>query len=170
MLSCWNEVVPHRPSFANLQTKLDHILSAEGNNPYMDFSINPNSLCYQVADEMDMPNNLLHVTQSAAANRRSVISSKLGSDLSVNTVHSSSKSIVQDSPASSMGGSDIMKGCASPTKPHATNPLGFLEDEGSSRRPRSMMLLGRRSPTHNMDEDRLLIIISLAVEYRWCSS
>ena len=145
MLSCWNENVPQRPSFAKLQTTLDKMLEIEVNNPYIDFSINPNSLCYQVADENEPANGLLQITQPGANKRNS----RLGSGLSMNISRSSSKSLLPESPTSSLGG------CTSPTleKPHG---IAFEEEEsGAGRRPRSMMLLRGRSPSQRKpDEDR----------------
>ena len=154
MLSCWNEAVPQRPSFTNLQTKLDRLLSTEGSNPYIDFSINPNNLCYQVADENDTANTHLNVAQPGA-NRRSILSGKLGSDLSVNASHSSCKSLLQDSPTSSVSADMMKAGRASPTleKPHASLLGGGITE--SSRRPRSMMVLRGQSPSQKLDEDRL---------------
>lgn len=152
MLSCWNESVPNRPSFANLQTELDRLLSAEGSSQYIDFSINPNDLCYQVDDENDTLNNHLRVALPGA-NRRS---SRLERELSPNISRSSSKSFLQDSPTSSIGADMMKSGSASPTleKPQAMNPLSFLSEKDSGRRPRSMMLLRNQSPSQKLDEDR----------------
>ena len=149
MLSCWNETVPQRPTFSELQTKFDRMLSAEGNNPYIDFSINPNSLCYQVADvdEGDISDDHLQVAPPGA-NRRSIISgrARLGSELSANVSCSSSRQV---SPASSI---DLEKpGLAPPTPEKALT----VNTGGSGRRPHSMVLPRARSP-QRVDEDRLV--------------
>lgn len=152
MLTCWNETVSLRPSFSDLQAKLDRMLSTEGNNPYIDFSINPNNLCYQVADESDAQSNgLLHI-QPNGTKIRNQLSFRRGSNTSVNISHSSSKNLLQGSrsPSPSLR-------CArtpSPTmeKPHATNSC--FEVEESSRRPRSMMLLRGRDMSQKTDDDR----------------
>ena len=147
MLSCWNETVPQRPSFATLRAKLDQMLSAEGNNPYVDFSINPNNLCYQVADDADAsPNGLLHALPSGNK-RRSQISSKRSSVTSFHNI----------SPSGSIGRSASpaprVRWARTPSpkveKPHAANPMCVEEKE----RPRSMMLL-RNTAT---DDDRLTL-------------
>lgn len=160
MLSCWNETVPQRPSFASLQAKLDRMLSAEGSNPYIDFSINPNNLCYQVADDTDTPSNgFLHV-QSSGNKRRSQLSSQHGSDSSVNismgqSCHSSSRSLCRTSSAAPKV---RWTRTPSPTfeKPRAANPPGFA---GEGRRPRSVMLLrsgggGGGGASQTADDDR----------------
>ena len=135
MLSCWHEGVAQRPSFSNLQSKLDRMLSAEGNSPYLDFNINPSDLCYQVADEINHgtghpPNNL---PLPSGDKRKSIISRS---------------SLHMESPTSSMC-SQLVHDSPTIEKPHT-----YLLQEGDERRrPHSMMLLQRQTPAQ-VDDDR----------------
>ncbi len=53
MLSCWKENVPDQPSFADLQEMFDSMLAQD--NPYINFSIDPNKLYYNIdAEENDL--------------------------------------------------------------------------------------------------------------------
>ena len=151
MLSCWNEEVTKRPSFKDLQTTLDHLLAAESNNTYIDFSIDPENLCYQVADEVVPPssNGLLH-TETRSSKQRSRFGSRPGSDASNKVTPSSSSNCLEDSQPSPPR---RYARTPSPTieKPHVTNLGGESREE--SRRPRSMMLLWSSSATP-ADDDR----------------
>ncbi len=49
MLSCWKENVPDRPAFADLQEMFDSML--EQDNPYINFSIDPDKLYYNIDAE-----------------------------------------------------------------------------------------------------------------------
>ena len=169
MLSCWTESVPQRPTFATLQKQLDHMLAAEGSNPYIDFSINPNSLCYQVADEMEPSANATTTataTGDAAVEGHLLVArnagrstSSLSRTSSADISRASSKKSLQqgNSPVSSVGSDLALKsGRASPTgfpeKPHGLS--AEESGDGGIQRPRSMMLLRGQSPSRKEDEDR----------------
>ena len=162
MLSCWTEEPTKRLTFKELQTKFDSMLSAEGNNPYIDFSINPDKLCYtaEVDEEADLiPNNFSHVP-SPAANRKSLQLSELRATRSGST-HSSSRSLLHDSPAKSRSASPMSE------KLHAVNLLSFHNAEKDDlQRPHSMVLPQNR----DSEEDRYVKDPSLLAEMAQASS
>ena len=134
MLSCWHEGVAQRPSFSNLQTKLDCMLSVEGNSPYIDFNINPSDLCYQVADEINHgtghpPNSLL---VPSGDKRKSIVSSRFGSQAS------SRSSLHMESPNSSMCS---QLGKSIQDSPTIERPRAMFQEGDGSRRPHSMVSL-----------------------------
>ena len=47
MLSCWHASVSERPTFAALQATFELMLMSEGDNAYIDFSINPELQYYK---------------------------------------------------------------------------------------------------------------------------
>ena len=161
MLSCWNEVVAKRPSFTDLQTSLDRMLAAQSDNTYIDFSINPTNLCYQVADEMTATpasNGLLHV-MPRGSNRGSKVISRPVSCISGKISPTSSMHPLKDVPDSHPGAPRKFARTPSPTmeKPHMSNPASAGADgKDEGRRPRSMMLLQGRSEERSkvLDDDR----------------
>lgn len=146
MLSCWNEDVTKRPTFKDLQTTLDRMLAARSDNTYIDFSINPENLCYQVADEADPPSDKFLRTESLSTKRRSKIGSR--PDSGASNIATPSACLKEASAAPKR-----FARTPSPTieKPHATKPSD-LSVEGEGRRPRSMMLLQGRSEAPAEDD------------------
>ncbi len=159
MLSCWNEDVTKRPSFKDLQTNLDRLLAAESNSTYIDFSINPDNLCYQVADEIvPSPNGLLH-TGPRSSKRISRVSSRPPSIASGKISPSSSVNHPQGMSASQRGGPPPRRFARTPSptlqKPHAADSLGGGGDQRETRRPRSMMILkGNAEAAPSSEDDR----------------
>ena len=152
MLSCWHEEATKRPSFSELQAKFDSMLSTQGNNPYIDFSINPEKLCYTVeGDEPgNHPNGLLHLP--GTANRRSQLSNGFGRPLSLYMNHSSTRNLAQEGANNSTR--DLRKSCSpSEEKPHASNPLNLMLEKEDGRRPSSMMLLRNRDSRSGKEDD-----------------
>lgn len=152
MLSCWNEVASKRPSFLYLQMNLDRMLAAESNNAYIDFSINPENLCYQVADEVTSPT-------SDGLVRARLRDSRHGSrplSMASNRISPSPSANLKESSASHAGPPQRFARTPSPTveKPHASNSLGFGDEGKDGRRPHSMMLLQSRSGNAATDDDR----------------
>ena len=135
MLSCWHEEATKRLSFSELQAKFDNMLSTQGNNPYIDFSINPEKLCYTLeADESEAPLTS-HLRLPSA---RTEFPSDLGIPSSRNTSCSSVKSLLQRMNDSAR------KSCSPlPTseKLHASNATSLKVEGRVTERPSSMTLL-----------------------------
>ncbi len=115
------------------------MLSAQGKNLYLDFSINPDKPCYTAEEDEQNPtsNVFLRANIPTAGKHRS-------------NQHSPSSSIAS-SVNHSMNGSDrgsYRQKSPSPSsaleKPHATNPLLHLTEKGNYQRPNSMMMLPSR--------------------------
>lgn len=154
MLSCWNEDVTKRPSFKHLQTTLDRLLAAKSSNTYIDFSINPENLCYQVADEEgpSTRNNFLNA-ETRASKRRSRMSNRPASNASSNVSPSPSGTCLEEISPPQPGATHRGARTPSPTmeKMLASKSLDVAE---GSRRPRSMMLLQSNTATTTADDDR----------------
>ena len=142
MSSCWQEEVTKRPSFPELQAKFDNMLSAHGNNPYIDLSaINPDNLCYTV--EADESENSLNVLPSKR------LPSGLGRPLSSHMAHISTETLLQGSKNDSTevlqrSCSPLATPLASEEKPHSSSPM---LDKDVFIRPSSMILL------HSLDSE-----------------
>lgn len=143
MLSCWQEDVTKRPTFNVLKSKFDGILS-QGSQTYVDFSINPDKLCYTMeGDESDFPksNGLLRTPSPRnegpkLPNSRSceLVSCDLSPQGSPNyhqrqLVHANGKAGFTHSPS------------AERLQPGAASTQLFPVDNEQSKRPSSMFLL-----------------------------
>lgn len=131
MLSCWHVSTCKRPTFATLQSKFEHMLSAEG-NVYIDFSINPEMQYYteepgevEATDDLHLlPNTTFHAESCQQLNELS--------NTSLNTSNSNlQESTLEDT---QLKGFSIIN-----DKPYAANPLQVL-DEKDIPRPHSMLL------------------------------
>ena len=144
MLSCWHEEATKRPSFPELQAKFDNMLSTQGNNPYIDFSINPEKLCYTVeADEPESSPSAHGNLRLPSVKKKSKTPSGLGRPLSVNMIHSSQRKLLQGSATNSS--QDLRKSC-SPT-------FDVTAEVDGKKRPSSMMLLQNHDSHHSGKED-----------------
>ena len=77
MLSCWQVAVAERPTFEALRVKFEQMLTTQGDNTYIDFSINPEMQYYNeeqdeeekgLSDTSSLPKTIASSTNSSQRN------------------------------------------------------------------------------------------------------